>query len=92
MYTSSTDGRNQPEHAALALLTITCCENSHILRIPSTHLILNNIPISLYFFFNILYIPEDWNPNIVKNFIVSFLHRKSILYQLYTTTERDNLK
>jgi len=43
------------------------------------------------FFKKVLYTADDWNPNIVKKFIVSFFDRKSILYQRDTTNDRDKI-
>jgi len=38
-----------------------------------------------------LHVPEDWNPDIVNNIILSFFHRKSIQYQRDTTSDRDKI-
>jgi hypothetical protein len=70
----------------------TARRGDHVVTLDEKkRLILHNIPMSLYLFKNVLRTPEDWNPNIVKNFIASFFYRKSILYQRDTTNDRDKI-
>jgi hypothetical protein len=39
----------------------------------------------------LLRIHGDWRPNIMKNFIVSFYHRKSIMHQKDTINEEHKI-